>query len=296
MAAPILTFAVFSIISRNSDNGTTLDTARVFTSLSLFSLLADPLQSLIMAMATFMGSVGSFQRIQRFLSLDVRLDTRNVGDMQIVSRRHPDNENIEDAPVEFVDDSDGEKSLVGTPQDHPHLSDIHAFAVYSGTFGWNLSKEPLLQDINMLLPRDNLTIVVGPVGCGKSTLLKALLGEVPSLGGHVQCCSSEVAFCDQTPWHMNGTVQQSILGISSLDEAWYSTVIQACALDDDLRQLPRGDRTSIGSKGISLSGGQSQRIVSFSRQLSTVVSGLTYHRRWRGLCTRERKLLFSMTH
>jgi ATP-binding cassette subfamily C (CFTR/MRP) protein 1 len=263
VAAPILTFAVFSVISRNSANGQTLDTARVFTSLSLFSLLADPLQSLIMTMATFMGSVGSFQRIQQFLVLDARVDARRIGDVQPISRQQTHNQPISDAPTESAEDSDNEKSLVGASQDYPQLLDLHAFAVYDGSFGWDACKEALLQDLNMLLPRDNFTILVGPVGCGKSTLLKALLGEVPSLTGHVQCCSSEIAFCDQTPWHMNGTVQESILGISSLDEAWYSTVIQACALDEDLRQLPRGDKTSIGSKGISLSGGQSQRIVRF---------------------------------
>ncbi|EHK99656.1 putative Metal resistance protein YCF1 [Glarea lozoyensis 74030] len=260
VAAPILTFAVFSVISRNSANGQTLDTARVFTSLSLFSLLSEPLQSLIMTMATFMGSVGSFQRIQQFLILDARIDARRIGDVQPISRQQTNNRPASDAPTECAEDSDNEKSLVGVSQDYPRLLDIHAFAIYDGSFGWDACKEPLLSDLNILLPRDNFTVLVGPVGCGKSTLLKALLGEVPSLTGHVQCCSSEIAFCDQTPWHMYGTVQESILGTSSLDEAWYSTVIQACALDEDLRQLPRGDRTSIGSKGISLSGGQSQRI------------------------------------
>jgi ATP-binding cassette subfamily C (CFTR/MRP) protein 1 len=256
---------VFSVISRNSYSGVTLDTARVFTSLSLFSLLADPLQSLIMTLASFAGSVGSFQRIQQFLAANTRNDTRTVGDLQMNLRQHTSRHPEGGSHAGIVEDSDGEKSLVETPQDYPQLSDNHAFAVYDGAFGWDTSREPLLHDINIMVPSENVTIIVGPVGCGKSTLLKALLGEVPLLSGHVQCSSSEIAFCDQTPWHMNGTVQESIVGISNLDESWYSTVIHACALDDDLRQLPRGDRTSIGSKGISLSGGQSQRIVSCHR-------------------------------
>jgi hypothetical protein len=56
-------------------------------------------------------------------------------------------------------------------------------------------------------------------------------------------------------------VQQSITGASAFDLRWYSSVIRSCALDEDLRQLPQGDQTQIGSKGIALSGGQSQRIV-----------------------------------
>lgn len=104
-------------------------------------------------------------------------------------------------------------------------------------------------------------MLVGPVGCGKSTLLKGLLGEVPCFGGTVQIASVSVAYCDQSPWHMNETIQQSIIAISKFDAKWYKTVLRACALEIDLKQLPRGDQTVIGSKGIALSGGQGQRIV-----------------------------------
>jgi ABC-type bacteriocin/lantibiotic exporter with double-glycine peptidase domain len=135
-------------------------------------------------------------------------------------------------------------------------------AVYDGTFGWDKEKEAVLKNINMRVPYGKFTMVVGPVGCGKSTLLKALLGEVSAMEGSVYVASLEIAFCDQTPWHMNGTVQSSILGVAEFDERWYTAVIRACALDEDLRRLPRGDQTWIGSKGIALSGGQSQRIVS----------------------------------
>ena len=80
------------------------------------------------------------------------------------------------------------------------------------------------------------------------------------MNGTVQCSFLEVGFCDQTPWHMNGTIQESIIGVMALDQTWYRTVICACALEDDLCQLSLGDQTPIGSQGISLSGGQSQRI------------------------------------
>ncbi|KAF4633015.1 hypothetical protein G7Y89_g5109 [Cudoniella acicularis] len=260
VAAPILTFAVFSVMARNRKYGATLDTARIFTSLSLFTLLADPLQSLVMTLATFMGSVGSFQRIQQFLTLDSRVDSRKFNTVQSSQHRHTYMQQEEISPIELADDSDGEKSLVATLQDNPPLSDLYAFAVYDGSFGWDSSKRPLLHDINMAVPRGSFTMIVSPVGCGKSTLLKALLGEIPPLGGYVQCCSPEISFCDQTPWHMNGTIQQSIIGISSLEQAWYSIVVHACVLDEDFRQLSYGDQTSIGSQGISLSGGQSRRI------------------------------------
>lgn len=144
----------------------------------------------------------------------------------------------------------------------PLASDT-AIAVHEGSFGWDKAKYPLLRTIEISVPKEKLTMVIGPVGCGKSTLLKAVLGEVPTLEGIVQISSLSVAYCDQTPWHTSSTIKQTITAFSVFDEQWYKSVIRACALEDDLRQLPRGDQTVVGSKGIALSGGQSQRLVSF---------------------------------
>ena len=47
---------------------------------------------------------------------------------------------------------------------------------------------------------------------------------------------------------------------SDYDEQLYKKVLFACALDDDLKQLPAGDMTQIGERGINLSGGQKQRV------------------------------------
>ncbi len=47
-----------------------------------------------------------------------------------------------------------------------------------------------------------------------------------------------------------------------MDEVWYKKVIHVCDLEEDLDQMPDGDQTVIGSRGITLSGGQKHRIVS----------------------------------
>ena len=249
-----MTFAVFSVMARNGSGGNTLDTAKIFTSLSLFSLLTEPLGSLIMALASLMGGVGSFQRIQAFLSLEPRTE----------KRRYPSLGSHHGSTSDFGDDTDKDSQKSRFSLEIRELSPAgsNAVIIENGCFGWNKDKPTEgLQSINMTVPRAKITMVVGPVGCGKSTLLKGILGELPVMGGTVQISSLRIALCEQTPWHMNGTVQQTIVGVSDFDQRWYASVVRSCALDEDLRNLPQGDQTQVGSKGIALSGGQSQRIV-----------------------------------
>jgi ATP-binding cassette subfamily C (CFTR/MRP) protein 1 len=125
--------------------------------------------------------------------------------------------------------------------------------VRNGTFGWSFS-----------IKVSGLTMIIGPVACGKSTLLKALLGETPSSQGFVYVSTTEVAFCDQTPWLINGSIQKNILAFSNFDGPWYNAVVHGCGLEEDLVTFPMGDQSLVGSKGITLSGGQKQRLVGFS--------------------------------
>ena len=45
-----------------------------------------------------------------------------------------------------------------------------------------------------------------------------------------------------------------------LEEERYKKVLEACALDVDVKSLPAGDGTWIGDKGATLSGGQRARL------------------------------------
>ena len=64
-----------------------------------------------------------------------------------------------------------------------------------------------------------------------------------------------VAYCAQQAWLLNDTILNNILFASDFDESRYEQVIKACALTRDFEILEHGDRTEIGEKGITLSGG-----------------------------------------
>lgn len=223
-----------------------------------------------MALAAFMGGVGSFQRIQAFMTAPTTIERRKL----------PDSQSRAGSSSDFGDYG-SEKGSDESTKSHSSLdlsrlqTSMHAIIIENGSLSWreNVGEQShgCLRDLNLTVPRAKITMVVGPVGSGKSTLLKGILGELPVVKG-VHLSSVRIAFCEQTPWHMNGTVQQAIIGVSEFEQRWYSAVVRGCALDEDLRQLPKGDQTEVGSKGIALSGGQSQRIVSFSPPSTTVHS------------------------
>jgi ATP-binding cassette subfamily C (CFTR/MRP) protein 1 len=266
--APVITFAVFSTISRNKGGDVVLDTVRVYTSLSLFALMAEPIGALVMSLSMFVGSIGCFVRIQEFLNKDIRLDCRER------PRQFSDSDNTStDSNKLTVSEKSGivtkekEFDLTQSLENLYRSPSSDAITVQRASFGWDPTKEPILKSMTFSVPQNKLTMLVGPVGCGKSTLLKAVLGEVPRMAGSVRVSSPSLAFCDQTPWHMNETVQKSIVAMSEIDENWYSLVIHACALEKDLHHLPLGDQTIIGSKGVALSAGQNQRVVGLTHRI-----------------------------
>ncbi|TQV93036.1 ABC multidrug transporter [Cordyceps javanica] len=214
-----------------------LDATRTFTSLSYLVLLTLPLGIVFQQIPLLIGAVACIGRIQDFFARETHEDYRMV----------------------FVNDqpsSEGES-----------MHDGYAIEIVNGKFGWETDK-PVLQDVNVAIPQSSLVIVVGPVASGKSTFCKALLGESAYHEGSVtfRPGSPQIGYCDQTPFLFNGSIRDNILGHSEFDAERYSEVTEATALRFDIDNLPQGDRTNIGSDGITLSGGQRQR-VSLARAL-----------------------------
>ena len=73
--------------------------------------------------------------------------------------------------------------------------------------------------------------------------------------------SGNVAYASQEPWLFAGTVRQNILFGRKMDQRRYDKVVKVCQLKRDFTLLPYGDKTIVGEKGISLSGGQRARYI-----------------------------------
>ncbi|XP_046989445.1 ATP-binding cassette sub-family C member 4-like isoform X1 [Schistocerca americana] len=116
-----------------------------------------------------------------------------------------------------------------------------------------------LTNISMEVLPGNLCAVIGPVGAGKSSLLHVLLRELPLTSGSITT-DRKISYASQDAWLFVGTVRQNILFGQPYDHRKYKEVVKACALKRDFELFPNGDKTLVGERGVSLSGGQRARI------------------------------------
>ncbi|KAL8676645.1 MAG: hypothetical protein Q9186_006856 [Xanthomendoza sp. 1 TL-2023] len=133
-----------------------------------------------------------------------------------------------------------------------------AVRIRDATFTWDKSRN-CLEDINFTANKGELSCVVGRVGSGKSSLLQTLLGDIWKIHGEV-VVRGRTAYVAQLAWVMNATVRENIVFGHRWDPQFYDRTVNACALADDFKTLPDGDRTEVGERGISLSGGQKARL------------------------------------
>lgn len=123
----------------------------------------------------------------------------------------------------------------------------------------NESPEDTLHNVNLHVSNTQLLAIIGPVGSGKSSIMNLLLKELPVKSGELDI-NGRLSYASQEPWLFSGSVRQNILFGELYDDDRYQKVIDVCALRSDFALFPHGDKTLVGEKGKSLSGGQKARI------------------------------------
>lgn len=223
--------------------------------------MSQPISNLVGSYTVFISGLACCSRIQSFLLLDEKADYRGFVEKLETPLPSP-NEKYElssELGLELL-------ALPGLAREMPSP----VVDVRQTTFITNDQRTELLYNINFQLSAGSISMVVGRVGCGKSSLLKGILGELHTISGAVHLATSSVAYCNQTPWLRNISLRDNIVGPLPFDKESYAQVVTACALERDFASFPCGDKTLVGSGGISLSGGQRQRVVC----LGTMISGL----------------------
>ncbi|KAG8835961.1 hypothetical protein FRC17_010930 [Serendipita sp. 399] len=275
--------------------GNELTVSIAFTSIVLFNLLRQPLNVLPNFVAQLLQARVSLDRISAFFAEDEVDDAISTLKMKEDST----DASPKDATlgiignVNFVWNSiEPPKSDAPAPRSSLNQQDIQVIAANGSnhragdTSPTDTESVPSsvearfeLQDINIIFPEGELTLVTGATASGKTALLLAQLGEMtmsapsevtinprillpkyphapPDEYGLRPC----VSYAAQSPWLEHLSIRDNILFGEPFDSERYWEVIESCALKTDLEILEDGDFTEIGERGISLSGGQKARV------------------------------------
>ncbi|KZV67494.1 P-loop containing nucleoside triphosphate hydrolase protein [Peniophora sp. CONT] len=230
------TYVVFTVVM-----GGKLTPSIVFPSMSVFMLLRQQIGSFFYFASPLIKAKVSLDRITDFLRDTELLD-------------------------QHASEQDGQV-FDASPSARP--SD-EVIGIRDASFTWSTaSSSPnafaLRVPNTLTFQRGKINLITGSTGCGKTSLLMALLGEMhfaPSApGAYVSLPrASGVAYAAQESWVMSGTIRDNILFGAPYDATRFRKVIYQCGLKRDLSLFPAGDRTEVGEKGQTLSGGQKARI------------------------------------
>lgn len=236
---------------------------KVFSSLSLYAILAQAIMLLPIALSTGADALIGFQRCNdylsaeefteeinnRMLSYEDQFYTGEINDVAI-QVKHADftwETHQDDLDTELWSEHPKSKEKVHNDSD---IDSVDTFA--------SIQKFKGLSNVNLTIKNEELVIITGVIGSGKTSLLNALAGFMKISSGSI-IRNKEVLLCSTT-WIQNATVRENILFGKRFDAERYKQVLFACALEDDMAILPAGDKTEIGERGITLSGGQKARI------------------------------------
>lgn len=134
--------------------------------------------------------------------------------------------------------------------------------------------EPVLNDINLLIPEGKVTAIVGMSGSGKTTLLKLLLRFYENYKGDISIGHASLKTISPKHWRTAcGCVMQDgfifsdsiAKNVAASDEnPDYQRLLHATTAANILpfiENLPLGFNTKIGAEGNGISAGQKQRIL-----------------------------------
>jgi len=139
-------------------------------------------------------------------------------------------------------------------------------------FGYD-ERRPILKDISFTVPAGRTVAIVGPSGAGKSTISRILFRFYDLDGGQVRIDGQDIREVGQTSLRaaigivpqdtvlFNDSIYHNIAyGRPDASPAEVEDAARLARIHDFVMALPDGYQSSVGERGLKLSGGEKQRV------------------------------------
>jgi ATP-binding cassette subfamily B protein len=170
--------------------------------------------------------------------------------------------NLLEQPAEILDSENASELIIAGG--HVSLENI--------TFGYNLTR-PIIQNVSFeIRPRETIAIV-GPSGSGKSTIGRLLFRFYDAQKGSIKIDGQDIRDVTQESLHscigvvpqdtvlFNDTIYYNIAyGLDGASQEAVEKAAKDAQIHDFILSLPEGYETTVGERGLKLSGGEKQRV------------------------------------
>lgn len=156
-----------------------------------------------------------------------------------------------------------------------YIPDNKSISIEDVSFSYDGSdREYVLDNINLVIPQNKVTAIVGASGSGKTTLIKLLLGFYVPNKGSVKIDQTSLQEINPHLWRQkNGAVLQDgfifsdsianniAVGEEVVDRIKLTHAVNVANIKDFIESLPLKYNTKIGMEGNGISQGQRQRLL-----------------------------------
>lgn len=164
------------------------------------------------------------------------------------------------------------------PENEQRLRELpacHDIRMENLSFRYEGPESPkVLEDIDLVLPENQVTAIVGTSGSGKTTLVKLMLGFYPPNGGKLLIGDRPLDTYNQSWWRgrcgvvmqdgfiFSDTIARNIaVSDEVVDKERLLYAVKIANIQEYVEGLPLKYNTKIGQEGVGLSQGQKQRIL-----------------------------------